>query len=136
MRIAMTKHISDGSAGRTSTALPRPANLPIGMRVVDSHNQHRVIELISEDRPLPCKNKSQFRFAADQTKTVKLTLTAGNSQRPEAVRVLGEIELTGLDAPQGTPMQVTLHHNGNRLTATLSDLTSGRSQQAQFNLTD
>jgi hypothetical protein len=107
--------------------------LPIGAIVLDKDRLERVVTLIPADVQLPCELCLRFASAYVNMTAVRLELTVGPGDTRAEVTVLGKVELTGLaPLPQGSPLEVTLQHQGDTLRVRLTDVASGTSREAEF----
>jgi molecular chaperone DnaK len=92
------------------------ASHPLGIVVLDSSLQERIVSLIPQFTPLPSEKRGRFANANDGMTAVRVEITEGIGESRDEVVVIGEVILDDLPPrPRGTPIEVVYRYTLNQM---------------------
>jgi molecular chaperone DnaK len=108
----------------------------LGIVVLDSQLNERVITLIPDGTALPCEERGRFAYAYNNMTAVRVEVTEGSGITRDQVQVIGEVVLSGLPPrPKGTPIEVIYRYGQNQiLEIDVIDVDTRRVRRAQVDL--
>jgi len=109
----------------------------LGLVVLDSQLQERILTLIPAATAVPAEKRGRFATAFDNMTAVQAEITEGTGTVREDISVIGYLVLNTLPSrPKGAPIDVIYRYNKNQmLEVDLVDVETGQCQALQLNLT-